>query len=238
LRKYFYTDGKNKFGPYSLEFIQLKKLSPNTMVWYYGLDEWVPISTLDEFSKNYQKKEINRKPNLELTFKIQICIAILAFILFIFFILMKLDIFSNNNIRNSVIESNEDFQMYVDKFYRDLEVNGISKIRPKKQIISLANLDQHIESNHIHAISLGKDKDDLIEIYINKTSWDNFNKAQKYYVMYHELSHDVLNLDDLPDLPEFRGQLMYPKIDSYESISMDDFIESFYKTFEDYKLKM
>ena len=75
----------------------------------------------------------------------------------------------------------------------------------------------------------------MIEIYINKTSWEKFNRAQKHFVMYHELTHDVLNKDDLSDISENKGSLMYPSIDNYENKSMDEFIESYQKAFEDYK---
>jgi hypothetical protein len=241
LRKYFYTDGKNKFGPYSIGALKSKKLEPNTLIWYFGLEEWTPYKNIVDLKES--KADINTekqrfgltKTFQNVTFKqYTYAIYILIPIAIIGLFLLFRNSSKNEEIKNSIISSDEDFQMYVDKFYRDIEVNGISKIRPKKQIISLANLDQHIESNHIHAISLGKDKDDLIEIYINKTSWDNFNKAQKYYVMYHELSHDVLNLVDLEGLIENKGQLMYPSIDSYERLTMDEFIDSYQKVFEEY----
>ena len=54
----------------------------------------------------------------------------------------------------------------------------------------------------------------------------------RYFLMYHELSHDVLNLDDLDIKLENEGKLMYPEISSYEMKSMDDFIESFHSLFE------
>jgi hypothetical protein len=50
--------------------------------------------------------------------------------------------------------------------------------------------------------------------------------------MYHELAHDILNLDDLKDLPENEGKLMYPALESYNEKTMDDFIESSHKLFE------
>jgi hypothetical protein len=48
--------------------------------------------------------------------------------------------------------------------------------------------------------------------------------------MYHELSHDVLNLEDLP---KNEGKLMFPSIATYESKTMDDFIESSHVFFEE-----
>jgi hypothetical protein len=54
----------------------------------------------------------------------------------------------------------------------------------------------------------------------------------RYFLMYHELAHDVLNLDDLEAKPIHEGKLMYPEISTYEKKNMDDFIESFHAVFE------
>ena len=55
----------------------------------------------------------------------------------------------------------------------------------------------------------------------------------RYFLMYHELSHDVLNMDDLEDSVENEGKLMYPILTSYELKTMDDFIESSHTLFEE-----
>jgi len=51
--------------------------------------------------------------------------------------------------------------------------------------------------------------------------------------MYHELAHDVLNLDDLEPKSWNEGKLMYPAISSYENKNLDDFIESAHALFEE-----
>ena len=79
--------------------------------------------------------------------------------------------------------------------------------------------------------------DDKIEIYINPSTWDNFNKPMRYYLIYHELSHDVLNVEDMEDLPMNEGKLMFPAIATYESKTMDDFIESSHTLFEEVAAK-
>ena len=79
--------------------------------------------------------------------------------------------------------------------------------------------------------------DDRIEIYINPSTWESFNKPMRYYLMYHELSHDVLNVDDLEHLQINEGKLMYPSIATYESKTMDDFIESSHELFEEVAAK-
>ena len=59
----------------------------------------------------------------------------------------------------------------------------------------------------------------------------------RYYLMYHELSHDILNVDDLEDTEINVGKLMYPAISTYEKITMDDFIEHSHALFEEVKSK-
>ena len=84
--------------------------------------------------------------------------------------------------------------------WTNLSRSGIFRNLPKKPtrtIIKFAKLDQLDNTTHIHAMSFGYDDDSLIEIYINPSTWNKFSKPMRYYLMYHELAHDVLNLDDL-----------------------------------------
>jgi len=55
----------------------------------------------------------------------------------------------------------------------------------------------------------------------------------RYFLMYHELAHDILNVGDLEATSYNEGKLMYPEISSYENKSMDDFIESAHALFEE-----
>ena len=55
----------------------------------------------------------------------------------------------------------------------------------------------------------------------------------RYWLMYHELAHDVLNVDDLKVIEANEGKLMYPEFSKYEGKSMDDFIESYKTLFRD-----
>ncbi|MEC8458176.1 MAG: hypothetical protein VXY91_02050, partial [Bacteroidota bacterium] len=140
----------------------------------------------------------------------------------------------HNEISANSYDSDEDFDMYVQKFYRDLEFYGIFPKKPKVQIIKFSKLDQLDNTTHIHGLSFGGGDDDRIEIYINPSSWEQFNKPMRYILMYHELAHDVLNLDDLEPQSWNEGKLMYPAISSYENKTMDDFTESFHTEFEKY----
>ena len=62
---YYYSDGQNKYGPFSINDL-CKKINLNTLVWREGMSNWEPASNIDELKKElsvstpppiiYQKK--------------------------------------------------------------------------------------------------------------------------------------------------------------------------------------
>lgn len=124
-------------------------------------------------------------------------------------------------------DPNVDFSMYVDKFYRDLDIYCHYPTRSQKMIIKFADIDKIKGVSNINAVSYGVGNDELIEIYVNPSFWKKARRAQKYWLMYHELSHDVLNIDDLDAVPENVGKLMYPQMGVMDVADMDEFIEAF-----------
>lgn len=50
MKKYFYTDGVNKFGPFTLDELKGKNISRNTKVWFEGLDNWQPAGAFSELN--------------------------------------------------------------------------------------------------------------------------------------------------------------------------------------------
>jgi hypothetical protein len=262
MRKYFYTDGKTKYGPFSKDELTSKSLTRRTKIWYLGLDDWTELSDvpdlndiisaippelkpLEELRKNKTyESEVEKKPiytqilsNFKKTYlrRWVLGISISAMALFIIQKINQRQ--SEVNLQKEIVanayDSNIDFDVYVEKFYRDLEFHGISPKKPKTTIIKFSRLDQLDRTTHMHALSLGHNDDDRIEIYINPSSWEKFSKSMKYFVMYHELVHDVLNLDDLKAVPKNEGKLMYPEIAHYGEKTMDEFIESFHALFEE-----
>lgn len=261
MRKYFYRNGNKKHGPFLKNELKEQKLSRNTKVWFYGLDDWVDLGKVEELkdilksippeikppikntsstSDNIAVKDVSATLNENQTKtsnftqkKIFTGVILLVFILLIIFSTFKN---VNNNLHNDVIinsyDSNGEFDIYVEKFFRDLEVYGIYPQRPKEMIIKFSNLDQIKNTTHVHGISFGKDNDEKVEIYINGNTWKNFNKPLRYFLIYHELAHDILNLDDTSIDYSNEGKLMFPMISSYENKNMDDFIESFHHLFE------
>jgi len=257
MKNYFYTNGVDQFGPYSLEELKGLNLSRETLVWFYGLKNWTALSEIEELKdianlqpqklNEYEQKKTNKsqfdtelKSNKKESYK-NIGIKRGVVISFILLIIITTGLFLTKKhkdnklyqeIKESSYVSDVDFDFYVKKFYRDVEVYGIFPKKPKISIIKFAKLDQLTKTTHIHGLSFGMNDDDRIEIYINPSTWESFNKPMRYFLMYHELSHDVLNIDDLTDLPSNEGKLMYPAIATYESKTMDDFIESSHSLFQ------
>lgn len=48
MRKYFYTDGISKFGPFSKDELKSQQIKRSTKVWYYGLEKWTEISEISD----------------------------------------------------------------------------------------------------------------------------------------------------------------------------------------------
>ena len=90
----------------------------------------------------------------------------------------------------------------------------------------MSHLDRSYITSDAHAISLGLNDDSKIEIYINHSSWTNLTRPQKYLLMYHELGHDVLNLEHTDVTVSNNVEIMNPILYRFHNISMDDFIEA------------
>lgn len=267
MSKYFYTDGKEKYGPYSKEELTNQTITRTTKIWCYGMEEWTELSKVPELSdvlnsippelksesraeevsnivepetEPIQNSETHTQSPLKIkkssSFRKRL-IGFIALILISLFVYKLIENQSEVNLYDEIAansyDSDEDFDIYVQKFYRDLEFHGIYPKKPKIQIIKFSKLDQLDNTTHIHGMSYGFGDDDRIEIYINPSSWKQFNKPMRYFLMYHELAHDVLNLDDLEPKSWNEGKLMYPAISSYENKDMDDFIESSHALFEE-----
>ena len=223
--KYYYQENGKSYGPFSIKEMRSKRLPQGTYVWYKGLEAWIPIERVAELNNVKQKVNLKKVSIIVSTIIIVIIACILA------------KSISHNNVINAVRtaaydDPNVDFSMYMEKFYRDLELYGQRPIKPKTCIIKFSELDKIKGATEINGISYGYNNDDLVEIYINPTFWKQASKAQRYWLMYHELSHDLLNVDDLAAIPSNEGKLMYPYSLSFEVQHMDEFIEAFHEFFE------
>ena len=50
MKKYFYSDGTSKFGPFSIEELREKNITEETLIWFQGLSEWLPARHFSELS--------------------------------------------------------------------------------------------------------------------------------------------------------------------------------------------
>ncbi len=50
MKKYFYSDGVDKFGPYTIDELHGKMITKDTKVWYEGLGEWQTAGSLPELN--------------------------------------------------------------------------------------------------------------------------------------------------------------------------------------------
>jgi len=48
MSQYYYTDGRERFGPYTLEELNGRGLTRETLVWKDGLQDWIPAAQLPE----------------------------------------------------------------------------------------------------------------------------------------------------------------------------------------------
>ncbi len=260
MSKYFYLDGIKKCGPFTKDELRDQQISRGTKIWCYGMDSWTNLSEVPELidiitsippdikPNNIIAKENEVKPvtirakhNRPSRMKVpsnkgKLLIGIIVVLFISFLVYSSIRNQSEVNLYNEIVansyDSDENFEMYVEKFYRDLQYFGIHPKRPKTTIIKLSKLDQLDNTTHIHGLSFGGNDDDKIEIYINPSTWKSFNKPMRYFLLYHELAHDILNVDDLEATSNNEGKLMYPEISSFENKNMDDFIESTHALFE------
>lgn len=70
MKKYFYTDGTEKFGPFTLEELKEKNISRETQVWFQELEDWRAAGELTELKELFnfsppspQQENINLNQN-------------------------------------------------------------------------------------------------------------------------------------------------------------------------------
>lgn len=60
MRNYYYTDGQDKYGPFTFEELKTKSISEETLVWYQGLQNWVPAGKVEELHKLFYDNNISK----------------------------------------------------------------------------------------------------------------------------------------------------------------------------------
>jgi len=82
-----------------------------------------------------------------------------------------------------------DLDLMVDVFLTDCKDNGIL-VTKSKVVVSFESLP-----GALLGLSYGINNDSKIELKIDPEKWENASIAKKWYLLYHELGHDVLNLN-------------------------------------------
>ena len=54
MKKYFYSDGKEKHGPFSFEELKNETIDKSTLIWFEGLDDWKPAGEIKELEEILQ----------------------------------------------------------------------------------------------------------------------------------------------------------------------------------------
>lgn len=48
MNQYYYTDGKERYGPFTVEQLRERNLTPDTLVWKEGMADWLPARQISE----------------------------------------------------------------------------------------------------------------------------------------------------------------------------------------------
>lgn len=238
MKDFYYQWNGEKKGPYSFSEIVYKKLPKGTYVWYDGLDSWVLIENVPLFRESYKSNKWGVWKAIGSS--IALCMGA---VLFSFIFVANIEVetlkaeieFKNKISKIAYDDPSVDFQMYLDQFYKDLKYYNYTPEQPDNVIIKFAELNKIPETRSLAGISLGCNKDYCIEIYIDPAVWLIANDAQRYWIMYHELAHDILNLDHVDKTQDNVGQLMYPEIP--ENYNMDDFKKAYHEAFSQFTIQ-
>ena len=106
-----------------------------------------------------------------------------------------------------------DLKAMVNIFLGDCKKSNI----PVPSLRTLKATFEPLEGNAI-AYSYGSDNDSVIIIKVDPEKWRNSSLEKKWYILYHELGHDVLNLDHGEG-----GKMMYNFAD--REYNWDEFLE-------------
>ena len=128
----------------------------------------------------------------------------------------------NLNITGNIKKiSNYDLRRMVNFYLDNCKNYGI--IIPKQNIKATF---EELEGNTI-ALAMGKNYDDDIVIKVDPENWQNSSPVKRWYILYHELGHDVLNLSHGEG-----GKMMFNFVE--RDYSWDEFISDRNEMFYNY----
>jgi hypothetical protein len=86
-----------------------------------------------------------------------------------------------------------DLEKYVDKFILDAKINhglDFSYVNNNERLIIFRQLE-----GEAIALAYEMNNDKKVLILVDPENWNNANQSLRYYIIYHELGHDILNLE-------------------------------------------
>lgn len=54
MKKYFYSIGTDKLGPFSFEELTSENLTRESLIWFEGLDDWKPAKDIEELNEVFK----------------------------------------------------------------------------------------------------------------------------------------------------------------------------------------
>lgn len=203
--KYYYLDGIDKLGPYSLEEIKSRNLSNDTMILREDRAKWVPLSDFDEFEENVKgielddntkvvniKKSDNNKKNSRF---LKFSLPTILILIVLFFLYQRFSLTEDearilaNRFFNAVIIENLDYNSF-DEIYPDFKSIG-SRIDFQNacvinNISSNSNGDYEVYASYNHSkiksypiyLLIGKEKS---KVFIKSSRGINYAFYDKTY---------------------------------------------------------
>ena len=56
MKEYYYTDGEQRFGPFTFDELKQQNISRNTLIWYEGLNNWTKAGSTNELSSFFHSE--------------------------------------------------------------------------------------------------------------------------------------------------------------------------------------
>lgn len=122
------------------------------------------------------------------------------------------------SIRSSYSWENPEANSYMEDFLREFQIKDDFKQKKIKFIEKfpeqfdprqiILDIEDDLELNDLVGISYGMYRDSIIDIYIDNSFWKTSKKSIRKRLIFHELGHDILNLNHSEDPDDF----MFPYI--------------------------
>ena len=127
----------------------------------------------------------------------------------------------------------KDLKLYIEEFKEKnigkYDINKIISLSNSLDKMQVKSTFESMENSKL-AVSYGMNDDKNILIKVNPVTWSTASNQKKWYIIYHELGHDILNLNHGEG-----DKMMFNFID--KKYTWGDFFEDRHKMFEIYSKK-